>query len=222
MIVHPFAELLYGVAGALPQDLATCHPHARVFEAWNDVRQPVRSGRAIRINEGDDRETGGAQAGIARLRTSASGFPDHADAIRVTRKNRRGAIGRGVIDDDDLEAFLGVIEREQRANGFRDGVLRVVRRDYYGNGWLHAGVSIVVTASRTSLASERKRAKASWRAALGARLATSLIPSSTCAASGNSRRHCALISPQSAVTQPFSTRSRMPMRRFNPHPNSAT
>src|SRR5690606_27085989 len=59
---------------------------------------------------------------------AAVGLADDAHlagvALGVAVRERRGAVGRAVVDDEDLD---GRTESDERVEGSREGVLRVVR-----------------------------------------------------------------------------------------------
>ena len=91
------------------------------------LREPMREHHVVGVEVGDERRARLAEAGIARRRHAAVRKRDDADAriaSRRTRRRRGRAIGRTVVEHEELE--LGEIAREHAAHRLGDESLAVV------------------------------------------------------------------------------------------------
>jgi len=100
-------EALFGgweIGPAARRQIARLHP-------GDEVGQPVWIGDAVAVGIGDDLASGGFRADVARDGEPLVGLADDP-AEREALGDFEGAVGRAVIDDDDL--VIGIVEGFER------------------------------------------------------------------------------------------------------------
>ncbi len=85
-------------------------------KACAEVAQPVAVGPGVVVDVGDDLARGRLEPGVPGAREPAVLGPDQADV--ELGGDRRGAVGRAVVDDDHL--VVRVVERVQRLEAAAD------------------------------------------------------------------------------------------------------
>ena len=102
-----------------------------VHEGYSQISQPVRIGRRIVVNVGDDLSRGGLQTGVARSGKAAVFRSDQTKT--VLRSDFFSAVGRAIVYYDHF--VIGIVESHQAIQAFPKRTSAVVSADDHRNLW---------------------------------------------------------------------------------------
>src|SRR5947209_17935118 len=140
------------------------------MEAGDGVGDCVRQQRVVGVEEADDVSAGHLSTGIERGRLAAVALEDGYDTVPVAGDDLGGPVTRPVVDDDHLDARVGL--RERAVDRARQEACVVVVRDDDRDERRHCAFpSRTGRTSRSSLALSVSREYGSTAAAARSRYA---------------------------------------------------
>ena len=111
-----------------------------VLEGADELGQPVGLDQAVGVDEGEDLAGALGDAAVAGVRDAAPRLMQVADRPRPDQVG--GAVGRAVVDDQDLAALGRVVGGEDRVQAVGDRGLPVADGNDHGYEWLAGGARV--------------------------------------------------------------------------------
>src|SRR5687768_7558849 len=133
MVVDPFTKLLDRVARRPGEDRSADNSNDGITERFDYLGEPFAMHHAIGVGERHDIAFRLPQPAIPRGSGTSLPFVENDGAVAVALQYRRGAVTRGVVDQQKLEIVSGKSQGEDGLDAFFDRTLAVVNRNDDGN-----------------------------------------------------------------------------------------